>query len=84
MHYLRTVLGREMVGFIIPILQLSKTQAVYLMIYRKTNDSPEIMQMANGEDFLTGNEAFFRVFLPCCLEVLFLLFCVFFSFLVAS
>lgn len=54
MHYLRTVLEREMVGIIIPILQLSKTEAVSLVIYRKVNDFPEITQVASGKDLLTA------------------------------
>lgn len=54
MHYLRTVLEREMVGIIIPILQLSKAKAVSLVIYRKVNDFPEIMQVASGKDFPTA------------------------------
>lgn len=54
MHYLRTVLEREMVGIIIPILQLSETEAVSLVIYRKVNDFPEIMQVASGKDLLTA------------------------------
>lgn len=43
-----------MVGIVIPILQLSKTEAVSLVIYRKVNDFPEIMQVASGKDFLTA------------------------------
>lgn len=49
------------------------------MIYRKTSDSSDIMQMAD-EDFLTGNEAFFCVFLPYCLETFFFIVLFFFSF----
>lgn len=41
-----------MVGIIIPILQLSKTEAVYLLISRRVNDFPKIMQVENGKDFL--------------------------------
>lgn len=43
-----------MVGIIIPILQLSKTEAVSLVIYRKVNDFPEIVQVASGKDLLVA------------------------------
>lgn len=41
-----------MVGIIIPILLLSKTEAVYLLVSRRVNDFPKIMQVENGKDFL--------------------------------
>lgn len=69
MHYFRTVLGRGMVGIIAPILKLSKTKAVDLMICRKVNDSPEIMQVANGKDFL-GAAMRNKAFLLCLFALL--------------
>lgn len=69
MHYFRTVLGRGMVGIIAPILKLSKAKAVDLMICRKVNDSPEIMQVANGKDFL-GAAMRNKAFLLCLFALL--------------